>query len=412
MTIRINKVKIWFFFVICLSIVPVSIPGLEVGALQLLFLGSLFYLVLSQRGRLLYYFSIPLICWIFIFVWGLISILWCKYPASAFHHSLYNFYFCASILLVSFAAKDYNLQLFGMKVYLLVGTCLAIVGFYESFTGNILNVAYEQYQNYKNFLGLSSPNTIFVNINDHAVFMAMCFMLAYLVSENSRHRKLMRIGSLILFCGNVLLVNSRGALLAILVFLFVYYWISVDFTRKVLYILIAAFGIIVFSGAISEFLNQTIFKEGMDLGRMWIWEESLKNLQNSYFIGVGAGNTSLVNYIVGWTEDKISVHNFALEIFCDYGIVGLVALFTCCLSMVKASIRRLRMDLGRYSGVIAILVAFIPLSIVVSSLIGKYWFYSFISLVISLIYFPAGQSKIDICNFKHINQMCKQYSKE
>lgn len=322
-----------------------------------------------------------IICFTIIIIWGLLSCLWIRiegteYDSLSFFYNWLIISICFSILYLNEKSREKILFYFCA-----FSGFLAICGWITAITGFYFNDTHESYHYYLNFMGLHRPNTIFYNINDNAVFMFFALVICFIYAEKKKNRLILQGIGIALFGGNIVLVDSRGADIALLLFLLLYFIKTkeIKIAYKFLLILVGILVIIFMFGELSE---TSLLSEGIgDNSRMRIYEISFNNLVESHFLGVGPGHIVKANLVTG-KYFIAAVHNFFLEVACDYGMVGGTAIAIWYLSLLFESYTKSKKNTIAYI-IFVSLVAFIVLSIVSSSLIGKIGVASFFSIIVA-----------------------------
>lgn len=381
---------IGLFLLIGFSIYAWKIPSVEIPVYKpiciVVFCIVVFYVFATKENRFIYSpLQVTYICWGLVLTWGIILIPFTFQLGVNMDSITYIMAFIAMAGVFSY----YSIIDGGIRrlllCYIILSGAIGILGWYEAITGNIINITPGSYYYKTNFLGLHYPNTIFYNINDNAVFMTMSLFIAWLYTYQLKHRVWIRIVALIVYGGNIVLVDSRGALLAMVAF-FIIQTLETKNAKKILpLVLVLGVGLIAFS-------NVSLFAEGMkETGRSLIWENTINNIKSSSFLGVGAGNIVYANRL-SLISPVADVHNFFLELLADYGFIGFfsVILWYCILLVICLKGNRLYPECRM---IFNILICFLPLSIVSSSLIGKSWTICFFSILISYLNYIQYQAK-------------------
>lgn len=315
--------------------------------------------------------------WGGIFVWGLILSLSYGFNEQNFLSLSWVF----SMIVVPYCISYYmygtqsRLQIY--RSMMLICFIIAISGIYEGYTGRYYHLTLGSYAYTKNIYGLYRPNTIFYNVNDNAIFMLCCLIFGFLYPSKGKETVYVRIFSVLLYGGNILLVDSRGAILGTIVFFLIAY-MHKRTTIERIGLLVLLF--IVFLFFIPQIVNSSFFEMG---GRMAIWEKSFSQLQSTSYYGVGPGMIAMVNESHYTGLEVSAVHNFILELFCDYGILGLLFLIIWFVGLYTYT-HKMRNERQKWV-IIGALLAFICASITSSSLIGKTFPILFFSIIISEI---------------------------
>ena len=320
---------------------------------------------------------ISLSLWMIVIIWGiLLSFLY-----GINERNIENLSWVLSIAVVPYCMsqmfrKDED-RVFIYRVIIAITIAIAISGLYESYTGVFYHLTNDIYALNKNTYGFYRPNTIFFNVNDNAIFMFCCTVIAFFYPHEQKEAKYIRLLALFLYGGNILMTDSRGALLALAVFMALYYSYQIGSSKR--YTLI--FGIILLS---FFYLPVVLSDEFFSLSdRLPVWEASLANVKDTGFLGVGPGMIANINeqHYVG--VDITAVHNFFLELFCDYGIIGLSCILLWFFSMLTIA-NKTKERITR-SILMASLISMLFATITCSSLIGKAFPLLFFSVIIAEI---------------------------
>ena len=130
------------------------------------------------------------------------------------------------------------------------------------------------------------------------------------------------------------------------------------------------------------FLSLILRSEFLDDGGRWgIWVMSLRTLASTYFLGVGPGEIAWVNLDQNVFADTYAVHNFILELFCDYGIIGFSALMVWLVYLIRKGFEMFEREID-YKMLPAI-IAFLLSSITCSSIIGKGFTLFFFAVIVA-----------------------------
>lgn len=341
-------------------------------------------LVINKNQAYSLYYGITvrktLLCWGSIGIWGVIlSFLSSDVFSSLTEvHYIFCLVYCQLLLVYISRKKTYMELLIG--VYCTISLVIAFSGVYEALTGNFYHLTYASYAYKKNGLGLFRPNTIFYNINDNAVFCYFSLVVSFLFTEGNKNMRWLRALMALTFLCNVLFTDSRGALLGSAVFLFCY-WIRYTNKKKKLIalftfsIIIMLVGVWIYEAFISQYMT--------GLGRDSVWGRSIEKLEESWYFGVGPGNIAILNGQDG-SNGVNEVHSFFLEIFCEYGVVGIVSLVFWFIYMIKQSFRMSVLSRKAFICFSSFL-GFLPVSISSSSLIGKPWLIAYFAIIIVIM---------------------------
>lgn len=326
--------------------------------------------------------KISSICWGILIFWGIISFIWIEITGNELEFLSFDLsWICIAICFSVFSLKTKNRDRI-MKYFCFFAMILGIMGMFTSISGYYFNDTHISYHYTRNFLGLYRPNGIFYNVNDHAVFMFFSIVVLLLWTENKNRKNFLRLIGILIYGLNIILVDSRGVELALMVFFAIYLFKTRKI--KIIYKLAIVTGIMFFIlFSMESIMEMGIFSEGLnDSGRFDIIKLSLSNLAKTNFMGVGPGNITAVNSSLQSAEMVSAPHNFFLEIFCDYGVIGLVVIVIWYISNLRSAFHLAKKDSG---GIViyAALLSFMIISIVSSSLIGKVWVASFFGILIA-----------------------------
>lgn len=286
----------------------------------------------------------------------------------------------------------FNAWFYGYWISMVI---LALMGLYESFTGDYIHAASGNYLNRVNSWGLYYPKTVFYNINDMATAMTFAFLLSWIFFTCIKPDRKLKAASIVLFGINIAIGGSRGALYAVVIFVALVMIRKLPFRQIINWfiVIIAVFGI--------AFLSENLIGFFEEEGRLSIWINSLYNLANSHFLGVGPGMISDVNASSQLISSSVTaVHNFVIEVFCEFGIFGLIFIVVCFVSM-WINYRNMELAGNETEKRVAlylkdVLIAFFAISITSSSLTGKASFISFFAFMIACgSIFKAWDNKAD-----------------
>lgn len=322
-------------------------------------------------------------CWLAISLWGIISLLWINYTGNEWSVISYDINWiligvCFSIFCLH---ECYRERL--LKYFCILAELISVIGIITAFTGFYFNETYESYYYVRNFLNLYRPNTIFYNVNDNAVFMFFSIIILFISTEKENRGTFKRIIGLVLFGLNIILVDSRGVELGVMIFFSMYLFAIRKI--KIFYKILIIIAILLFSFFnLDTILSLGIFSSGLeDSGRIEIVAMCLSSLACTNYWGVGPGNIAFVNDSL-FSSSIVAPHNFFVEILCDYGIVGFISVviwfvgnLTCAYKMAKYDERGMIVWIA--------LISFLPVSIVSSSLIGKSWVACFFGILVAIL---------------------------
>ena len=379
-----------------LLVYALKIPGTEIPVYWFLYLGEAFFISLYRvrqgwriPGQTAIYRKTEY-CWLALAIIGTFVIL--ITGKGEWREIIWLLCLPAVATIFCYISTNKNLHDNLQFAFIVITIALALFGIYESVTGNIVNKTAGSFYYRRNRLGFAAPNTIFFNINDHAVFMTMSFWIAWIYSEGRENQKLLRICFSFLYGFNVAMVWSYGALLSIAIFTLLYILVKTNSRKKrtnrfllLLIILLFALSFVVSSGLIPE---------GMGEDRLSIWSNTIESMKTSPIVGVGPEQVKVLNE-ANYPEQTASPHNFFLEMTANYGLVGggiLIAWFI----MLIVQSRREGMSDMKCRCVFCILVSFLSLSIVCSSLFNRSWMICFLALLIDQLNYTKFKNNMPI----------------
>lgn len=322
-------------------------------------------------------------CWLVISLWGIISLLWINHTGNEWTVISYDInWILIGVCFSIFCLRErYRERL--LKYFCILAGIISIMGLFTAFTGFYFNETYESYYRVRNFLNLYRPNTIFYNVNDNAVFMFLSIIILFIATEKKNRGSFWRSVGLVLFGSNIILVDSRGVELGLMIFLSMYLFTTkkIKMFHKVLIITI----ILLFSFFnLDTILSLDIFSSGIeDSGRLAITAMCLSSLASTNYLGVGPGNIASVNETL-FSATTVDPHNFFIEILCDYGVVGFISIVIWFVGNLICAYKMTKYD-GRGIIIWIALISFLPISIVSSSLIGKSWVACFFGILVACL---------------------------
>lgn len=381
---------IWLYSVVFISIYAIDVPVIQVNAYRLILpiLGVLFFCFLRKNNIESCYigetckYSIKQ--WGIIFLWGAVLTV---INLDTFRNEMRNLgfilYLICAIYVFSYYFSFNECRKTIKTAFFFISIIIGLSGVYESLTGNYYHLTYESYAYTLNSFGFYRPNTIFYNVNDNAVFSLFSVVVAFLLADECKHKIIIKLLALVVFGMNIIMVDSRGAEAGLALFLALFFIKSNRIRNKPLVFIITMPAAFVMIRFLIETLDiSKIFQFG---DRLNVWNNSLKSLADSYCLGVGPGNISLRNSKITSSITTITaVHNFLLEILCDYGMVGFFAVMGFIVRLIKISLSGVQ-NSSRLLIVFSGLIAFLLSSVTGSSLMGKSWFGCFIAIIVAEI---------------------------
>lgn len=299
---------------------------------------------------------------------------------------LVDYLICISIMVIIIqnisSREDFKI---GILAFFSVFTITSLICVYEYITGNHISSNYTYGWSGDAYIYLvKAPTAFLYNPNNVGVLMVMTIPLLFLIPRLwGAQKRLVMFGLLVLDLFVIFMTGSRGAFLGgvLLIVLYVLFsenrlWIKVLFVALAVLIVALSKDFIIsqisYGGMISKG-TISIFGEG-DGGRKELIASALSQVfHQNWLFGVGAGG---VDMLIG-----MSVHNFIIEFLADFGIIGILTLFTGLFGMVKAllsvSDRAVRKEL------ILFLLAFLMVMFIPPTIMTLHFVWVLVALVIS-----------------------------
>jgi O-antigen ligase len=265
-----------------------------------------------------------------------VSLIWVKdFDDSFFKFSYQIVGAAAACSIAAVIGSKNDLHIF-MRVLTVCYTAVLILGIIEIYTGIYLFSPSEFAYSLKDSFGFNFPYSVFYNTNDHETFITLFAPFAiYTTAEWIKGIKgkiacvlLAAMMFFNLFCG-----RARNCFITTICFLLVLIVIclAVKKLRKfagTILAVIAAFPVSYLVIICTQFSNgslidkvKTISKNDHSIGqRMQMFTGGLRMAADYHFMGVGVGNSvTLMPYYSDLSA--INLHNMALQIFVEYGII-------------------------------------------------------------------------------------------
>lgn len=358
-----------------MSIITLKIPGTnDFPVYQLLYLFlfiSIPYMLVYKQRTL----TITSYCWGVIFLWGCLLSLHKGFSYHHFQYLAWSLSVLISCHVISALMLFEKRRCWIYRFFITITLLIALTGVYEGLTGNYYHETNATFLYNRTELGFYRPNTIFFNVNDNAIFSTLCLILSFFYPNKLKENRIVRVLSILLFGTNIIMVDSRGAELAAVAFLFIRY-VFYKFKKDANLVILLSVLIVL------PFFSLIMRLEFFDIGgRNAIWAMSLRSLYSTYFLGVGPGEIAAANIRLNTTADVYAVHNFVLEILCDYGVIGAIALITWLLRLIKSGYEMFKKQID--FNMLPAIVAFLLSTITCSSLVGKGFSLFFFAIIIS-----------------------------
>lgn len=367
-----------------------SIPGISVffplRSLTLVFLVLMLYKALFLKKNPAIFSHSPdknaglrnttVITFVIMLAVGFITLYW-AYSKTAVIIDLvtwFTSFFCIFMSLTYMGRRE--LLLLSARVYVINFIAIGAIGIYESFTGDYFNLMYEHYLNYRNVFGTYMPSSIMLNINNFAIFIVLSLPVCFIATDGLPAKQL--LDYLLMLLGEViiLLTGCNTALILSCVVFAMY----VFFHRKRGWTLVVA-AVLVAVALTSLSVVANVFNEiaGFSVGdepRFAIWDNALGVSARYNFMGVGPGNSAIVNLIYKTNLQSVSVnnHNYLLTVLEEFGVVGCAAFCFWLWRLYAVSFGSFR---KRYDSInkyfIIFLVIYLPSTVCMSTMVGYYY---------------------------------------
>lgn len=321
----------WFLFVTSI-IWGSSLPGIPfpmIGTLyplRIILVISILGLIFQRKG-ILQKDKIAIntyVFWGLMLMYGFLTITWAmdKGVAVTFE-AIYVTSFLIIITCLAFIRSREDIYSICTS-FLLNVWIIGLLAIYESITGLYIFYEGSKYIYMYNPIGLKMPVLFFGNVNNLATFMAISIPICFIACENMRFKKLNKSLILILCSIIVLLIDSRAALIAILLFIYLNFLYHFSVKRLFIIVLLGFTILQIFSEVIFQAelwsLLESVNSENI---RLLIWKNTFLTASDSFFIGAGPGNGYLSNLTQYYDTGGIfAIHNYFLEIFSEFGFIG------------------------------------------------------------------------------------------
>lgn len=268
-------------------------------------------------------------------LWLGVSLLW--HPATLI--GINYFWIVGSLPLVfwiyTLAPDPNRLWKVASGAALLTGTVLALLAMYQMF---ILRV---------------SPTSVFLDINSHAAFLNLIALSAsacFLLQPVGKRLALRLMGTtlLVLFFA-IMLTKGRGAIASFFVSFTLLLWfarnhVPVQRSRLLLLLVLCALLLsnLLWQGGVFDRLGSLASPASADPGRLLIWEQAWKMLQDAPWLGTGIGT-----FWLAWPPYRhpvdgsggYYVHNDYLQLWVESGLPALLLLLAVLTSVLWLFVR-------------------------------------------------------------------------
>lgn len=312
------------------SSVSVPFGGLNISLFKCLFPVLFAIIILKSRKNLISNQVLFTICFLlFWFLYAMVSLAWIVNIQLWVVYTTYIIIFVWSVFLALIALKTNDDIYRIVKVYIKMWQFCTIVGLWEICTGIYLFIGdYSSIQ-----MTMQNPLCFTKNVNDFSTFLTVGSILSMVVDYKKSLYINGNIFFIILTFFEVYYGESRanmlGLILAVFVFcLFKFGKKNIRYFLKFLYFIGVA-SILVFlyqTFALDYLVNYFEFGSSNYI-RINLINNGIKMLNESCMIGVGAGNSNVIEYMVFDTCGIVNLHNFWLQIFVEYGVLIGIAFF-------------------------------------------------------------------------------------
>ncbi len=201
-----------------------------------------------------------------------------------------------------------------------------------------------------------APRSVFLDINSHAAFLNLIALPAsawFLLQPDGQRRALRLLGAgLFALFFAIMLTKGRGAIASFFISFLLLLWVvrgyvPVQRSRVLLLLALLAllFSNLLWQGGVLERLGTLTHPASADPGRLQIWSQAWRMLQDAPWYGMGIGTFWLAWPPYRHPADGSSgyfAHNDYLQIWIEAGWPGLLLLLAVLLSVLWAWVRVLR----------------------------------------------------------------------
>lgn len=377
-SVAINLAIILFIFTV---ITGSSLPGFEISGVGKLFPARMImpfiFLYFIVKYKMPDKFTVK--CSLFLCMWLIVmamGLLWATNREIAMKSMINYCYGFMLIYILLIMTRQYkNID----SVVICIGNLfilLMILGIFEGITGKYFFDATDEYSHIITIKNLHYPLTVFGGPNEFSFFTILLFPL-YNAAINLKTQKghVKRSAIKVLYLGLSFAIAAIGecrmGILVLACLLFVYVFLRFKKTMSVLICTIFMLFIIL------EFTGTTnIIAKLLADARIDIWLNILKNAKVFYFMGVGVGNSAVPIAGVIYEGMFSNPHFWFLEMFVEFGLPFFILLLGCYISIFRKSGVGIQNNNQRAKACFVILLIFIPMSIMSSSLSNNlnFWF--------------------------------------
>lgn len=329
---------------------------------------------------------------LFVILYGMLSLLWTASISKGVEELLYyivHFLFLFEILVFSmYAINPIKSISIGWLLSLLITLVIAI---WEITTGKHLSMSVQDselvYKIGREIINRQFASVTFGNYNSYVTFicMALPFIFYFLLGKNKKKYTFYSIIVLILSACVILFNSSRGGILCLVSFLFLYIIKASSNKMTLLFICLSALIAFTYFG---ESLFVVIFDRASDGGmfednnRMQVYSNAIQVCFDTLGLGAGLGGVHLSMSKFS-NNNILAVHNMFLEILVQFGVVIFMFFVT---FIVRLFLKSFRIkDLSRRIVAYMIFISLPILSIIDSSYLLSTHFFAYISSIIIFV---------------------------
>ena len=340
----------------------------------------------SQNLRAYKFRNITLYCAAVMMVTGLITVYWAHDKTAVFVDLITWFTSFITIGMCLFYLKTHDDVRFAAKVYVVNYLIIGAIGVYESFTGDYFKLAYDFYTRQRNFLGLYMPASTMHNINNFAIFMVLSLPICFIATEKTKAKSLWDV-LLIMFSGILTVLtgcNTALIILCMIILLYVVYHRDKKISWLIAFAIVMM--LLIFGSIVGNIFNEIIHFSAKDEPRFEIWKNAIDVSWRYKFMGVGPGNSGVVNGL--YAENRMNattVHNYLLTAFEEFGIVGGGFFMFWVLRLIYDSfVTYFQTRHAWLKNSLIFFIIFLPATLCMSTMVGSYFIWAEFGIFIVL----------------------------
>jgi len=342
-------------------IVPTAEHSIDITPFYLTIAGliGLWYCTVVRPVRTLGSVRIYCLFFIVMLIYACISLLWVKDLGKSVVSLYLQTIGIAAVLLIAAAIKERNSLYRFLDVLTVCYIIIIIIGIYEIFTGHFLFSPLNPELRFKNLHHLFFPYTVFGNTNDFATYVTL-FMPFAAYNIIIRFKGWAgKIAGAALCAATLFTINNADAracefavvLLLAALFFFVVFKRNmrrfvVPMVCAVVALFLVATAYLVKSGEAARLLRSLQLTDNSVYKRIELIKSAFRMIKDYHFMGVGVGNSTILVPFYGSLSTPLNLHNVALQILTEYGIVIFV-LFAAVLVAIAVKFFRCTPDAKR-----------------------------------------------------------------